>query len=226
MTTTFQMYKILSLNSLISAYTMSALYLDGVKMGDYQATYMGMGVSFLFVFLSFTQPLKRLHKERPPISIFHWSLVVSVFGQFVMHLYVLKFLVDLCEPHIDRSGKDESLVPDGEFKPNIKNSVMFVYQWWLQCSVILCNYTGRPFMQDMSENPKLKWLLVANFAVATCCIFDYSDDLRETLELVAYPNDEFKTTVIRILFIDLAFCYALEKACKMKYLKSFEEEDD
>jgi cation-transporting ATPase 13A1 len=54
LTTTFQMYKILSLNSLISAYTMSALYLDGVKMGDYQATGMGMGVSFLFIFLSFT----------------------------------------------------------------------------------------------------------------------------------------------------------------------------
>jgi cation-transporting ATPase 13A1 len=102
LTTTFQMYKILSLNSLVSAYTMSALYLDGVKMGDYQAMYMGMGVSFLFVFLSFTQPLKKLHKERPPISIFHWSLVVSVVLQFAMHLYVLVFFINLCEPFIDR----------------------------------------------------------------------------------------------------------------------------
>ena len=126
LTTTFQMYKILSLNSLISAYTMSALYLDGVKMGDYQATYMGMGISFLFVFRSFTQPLKNLQKERPPTSIFHWSLTVSVFSQFVIHLYVLKYLVDLCEPYIDREN-DDSLVPDGEFKPNIKNSVMFIY---------------------------------------------------------------------------------------------------
>lgn len=123
------MYKILSLNSLISAYTMSALYLDGVKMGDYQATAMGMGVSFLFIFLSFTQPLKKLQKERPPSSIFHWSMTLSVFGQFAMHLFVLKYLVDICEPFIDRT--DESIVPDGEFKPNLKNSVMFVYQWWL-----------------------------------------------------------------------------------------------
>lgn len=54
------MYKILSLNSLVSAYTMSALYLDGVKMGDYQATAMGMGLSFLFVFLTFSTSLKKL----------------------------------------------------------------------------------------------------------------------------------------------------------------------
>ena len=78
LTTTSQMYKILSLNSLISAYTMSALYLDGVKMGDYQATTMGMGISMLFMMLSFSKPLKTLEKERPPTSIFHWSLVISV----------------------------------------------------------------------------------------------------------------------------------------------------
>lgn len=78
LTTTFQMYKILSLNSLISAYTMSALYLDGVKMGDYQATFLGLGVSVLFMMLSFTKPLKQLYRERPPTSIFHWSLLVSV----------------------------------------------------------------------------------------------------------------------------------------------------
>lgn len=51
-------------------------------------------------------------------------------------------------------------------------------------------------MQDMSENPKLKWLLVANFMVITSCIFNTSDDLREQFELVPYPNDEFKQTVI------------------------------
>lgn len=214
------MYKILSLNSLISAYTMSALYLDGVKMGDYQATAMGMGVSFLFIFLSFTQPLKKLQKERPPISIFHWSLVISVLGQFVVHLSVLIYFINICEPFIDREG-DDSLVPDGEFKPNLKNSVMFVYQWWLQCSVIFVNYTGRPFMQSMWENSKLKWLLALNFFVLTTCIFNGSDELRETFQLVEYPNEEFKQTIIYSLVADLAICYAIDKTCKNIYLMSF-----
>ena len=123
--TTFQQYKILSLNCLISAYTMSALYLDGVKMGDWQATYLGLGISMLFMMLSFGKPLKKLQKERPPTSIFHWSLVVSVSVQFITHLSVLIYFVNLCEPYIDR--EDESLQHDAEFKPNLKNSVMYIY---------------------------------------------------------------------------------------------------
>lgn len=181
------MYKILSLNSLISAYTMSALYLDGVKMGDSQATCMGMAISILFLLISFSKPLKRLEVARPPISIFHWSLVISVSFQFAVHLTVLIIIVNMCEPFIDRLG-DESLVPDGEFKPNVKNSVLFLYQWWLQCTVITVNYSGRPFMEDLRENGKLFKYIVVMFSVAACGILDYSDVIREYLELVPFPT--------------------------------------
>lgn len=67
---------------------------------------------------------------------------------------------------------------------------------------------------------------MANFMIATCCIFDYSPDIRETLQLVAYPNEEFKMSVVRILFIDLGVCYVLEKICKTMYLKTFETNED
>ena len=87
---------------------------------------MGLGISFLFMTLSFTKPLKKLEKERPPTSIFHWSLVISVSVQFVVHMAVLIYFVQLCEPYIDREG-DDSLQLDGEFKPNLKNSIMFIY---------------------------------------------------------------------------------------------------
>ena len=127
----------------------------------------------------------------------------------------------MCEPFIDRSGGDDSLIPDGEFKPNIKNSVMFVYQWWLHCSIIFVNYTGRPFMQSFSENKKLLYLLIGNFMVITALIFDSSEELREQLELVPYPNDQFKRDVIQMLVTDLLFCYIVEKTCKTVYLSSF-----
>ena len=81
-------------------------------------------------------------------------------------------------------------------------------------------------MQDMSENAKLKYLLMANFMVATCCIFDYSPEIRETLELVVYPNEEFKMSVIKILFLDLGVCYVIEKISKTMYLKTFQNTDE
>jgi len=129
--------------------------------------------------LSFAKPLKKLYKERPPVSIFHWSLTISVFVQFVTHLSVLIYFVYLCEPYLDRN--DESMELDAEFKPNLKNSVMFIYQWWLQTTVIFVNYSGRPFMESISENKKLQRMLAFMFGMAALIIFDYSPDLREML---------------------------------------------
>jgi manganese-transporting P-type ATPase len=201
---------------------MSALYLDGVKMGDYQATALGMGVSVLFMMLSFGKPLKKLAKERPPASIFHWSLTISVSVQFIVHLSVLVYFVYLCEPYIDREN-DESLAHDAEFAPNLKNSVMFIYQWFLQTTVIIVNYSGRPFTQDISENPKLQRMMFFMFAVAVACVFDFSEELRDMLELVPFPNQDFQIKIISCLCADFVLCWGIEKSMKARYLATFNE---
>ena len=89
--------------------------------------------------LSFNTPLKKLYREKPPTSIFHWSLVISVSVQFVMHLSVLIYFCRITEEFVDRSD-DETLSLEGEFKPSLKNTVCFIFQWWNHSTVIFVNY--------------------------------------------------------------------------------------
>jgi cation-transporting ATPase 13A1 len=49
------MYKILALNCLVSAYSLSVLTLDGVKFGDVQQTVGGMSIAMFFLFVRYIE---------------------------------------------------------------------------------------------------------------------------------------------------------------------------
>ena len=46
-------------------------------------------------------------------------------------------------------------------------------------------------MEDLSENKKLSKYIMIMFFVAACGILDWSDVVREYLQLVPFPNTEF-----------------------------------
>jgi hypothetical protein len=59
------------------------------------------------------------------------------------------------------------------------------------------------------------------FLVAAAGILDWSDIVREYLELVPFPNTEFQYTVIALLCVDFVLCYVFEKQMKRLYLNTF-----
>jgi cation-transporting ATPase 13A1 len=63
--TTLQMYKILALNCLVTAYCLSVLYLKGVKLGDTQMTITGVLVAFCFLFISRSKPAETAGQAAP-----------------------------------------------------------------------------------------------------------------------------------------------------------------
>ncbi|KAG5223867.1 manganese-transporting ATPase PDR [Salix suchowensis] len=84
--TTLQMFKILGLNCLATAYVLSVMYLDGVKLGDVQATISGVFTAAFFLFISQARPLPTLSAERPHPNIFCFYVFLSLMGQFAIHL--------------------------------------------------------------------------------------------------------------------------------------------
>ena len=107
------MYKILALNCLSTAYSLSVQYLDGIKFGDYQVTITGMlmSVCFLcisrakvrggmFVAMSYLiilvhQPVEKLSRERPLGNIFNFYVLLSVLLQFALHIVSLVYITQL-----------------------------------------------------------------------------------------------------------------------------------
>ncbi len=132
--TTLQMYKILAVNCLLGAYSLSTLYLHGVKQGDTQMTVVGLGVAMFFFFVSRSKPLPELATLRPPSRVFSPFVLVSVAGQFVVHFLCLATALHLCEPHVDPA--DPAMLQDGDFRANVINTVVFLVSLIMQVRLV------------------------------------------------------------------------------------------
>ncbi|GAB0491609.1 hypothetical protein MMPV_002863 [Pyropia vietnamensis] len=197
--TTLQMYQILALNSLISAYSLSVLHLDGVKVGDRQLTITGILAAAAFFMVSRSKPLRRLSRERPAESIFAPALFLSLLGQFAMHVAALYATSTAAKRYLPTNFR-----PDvkGSFSPNILNTVVFLLSTAQQTTTFVANYKGRPYMEGLFDNVYLFRTLVACAAIVIFTVAEVSPQVNRFMQLVAFPNSQLRWFVIRVLVAD------------------------
>ncbi|KAK5135668.1 hypothetical protein LTR08_004969 [Meristemomyces frigidus] len=209
---TIQMYKILALNCLISAYSLSVLYLDGIKFGDGQVTISGMLMSVCFLSISRAKSVEQLSKERPQNNIWNWYIIPSVLGQFAVHIATLIYITDFV--HRFEPAKDRSLIDlEGEFEPSLLNSAIYLLQLIQQISTFAINYQGRPFRESIKENRGMYWGIVLVTGVAFSCATEFVPEINTKLKLVPFSYD-FKVTMCIVMVLDYAGCWIIEKVLK------------
>ncbi|KAL8697549.1 MAG: hypothetical protein Q9224_002259, partial [Gallowayella concinna] len=210
---TIQMYKILALNCLISAYSLSVLYLEGIKFGDGQVTISGMLMSVCFLSISRAKSVEGLSKERPQPNIFNPYIIGSVLGQFAIHIATLIYISRYVQ-QIEPRSADIDL--EGDFEPSLLNSAVYLLQLIQQISTFAINYQGRPFREGIRENRGMYWGLILVSAVAFSCSTEFIPELNEKLKLVPFSMG-FKVTMTAVMVVDYIGCYIIEIVLKRAF---------
>ncbi|KAK2987746.1 hypothetical protein RJ640_016341 [Escallonia rubra] len=210
--TTLQMFKILGLNCLATAYVLSVMYLDGVKLGDVQATISGVFTAAFFLFISHARPLPTLSAERPHPNIFCAYVLLSLLGQFALHIF---FLIS----SVKEAGKympDECIEPDSSFHPNLVNTVSYMVNMMIQVATFAVNYMGHPFNQSISENKPFLYALLAAVGFFTVITSDLFRDLNDWLKLVPMPS-ALRDKLLLWAFLMFLCCYAWERLLRWAF---------
>ena len=209
--TTLQMYFILALNCLISAFSLSVLRLKGVRSGDAQMTITVLISTCCFLFITRSKPLQTLTDKKPKAKIFTMYFMTSLILQFVVHLTCLLLAVHFAETMtID-------YVPSfaDEFAPNVLNSCVFLISASMQVATFTVNYQGHPFMQSLSENKPLRNTLTVGFGVIALASLGV---LNSAIALSPLQNN-VRYSIVGLMVADLLLSYLSEKLASLIFSK-------
>lgn len=100
----------------------------------------------MFMCISHSKPLDTLSRTRPHQSIFTPYFFLSLLGQFAVHLGLLMYFYNAA---LRAMPEGERLKPDGEFKPNLVNTVCYV----VEASVQVRRPLGRRGGEEIRSRP-------------------------------------------------------------------------
>ncbi|KAJ1031023.1 hypothetical protein NDA18_002247 [Ustilago nuda] len=203
---TIQMYKILALNCLIQAYSLSVLYLDGIKFGDYQVTISGMLASVCFLCISRGQPIEKLSKERPVANILNAYVFGSILTQTALHIATMYYIQKLS---IAFESPDDVIDLEAKFSPSLLNTGVYLLGLSQTISTFAVNYIGRPWRESIRENKYLYYGLVSVGGIAIAGATEFLPELNQWLQLVKM-QPKYQVQLVTAMTVDFLGSYALE----------------
>eukprot|EP00435_Cladocopium_sp_Y103_P030715 s100_g7.t1 len=206
------MYKIMGLNSVMSAFAMSALTLDGVKLGDGQTAIESLFTSMCFFLVSRSAPAKQLAKQQPISSVFDWPVMSTLACQLLIHLITLFSGWQMANQF---RAKDFKRDLEGDFEPNLTNTVVFELMAAMHAASFLANYDGHPFMQPLSANKPLMYSLIFFVTVIVACASEVIPDLNHSLSLVLSPSPEFQRKILLLVVGDIALSFGTARCISL-----------
>ena len=236
-----QMQQVLVLSCLISAYSLSVLYLDGIRSSDNQMIASGSALTAASLAFSYATPVHTLSPVRPLRSIFHPANFLSLIGQLVIHIGCMVFAVRLVK-HATGEEADfpenvpVAVVPEAiaknateeqrsiwdqgpPFTPSLLNTVVFLVETVQRVCVMLVNYKGRPHMMGAMENKTLLVSLASMVVGAFACAFEVSPWLNNWLQLVPMPDDAFRYKILGTLFVSVAGTIAWDQVMLLLFAR-------
>ncbi len=211
-----QSYKIVTLTSLLSAYSLSSLHLANLRFSDVQNTVLGLYGAYLYFTLSSGTPVKNLTRDIPQKSIFNKYFWLSLTGQLFLQFATMFFLMEFSKKH--SPDVQEEVDNEEEFIPTFVNSVMFLYELASMFCISIFNYEGRPFMKSLSENKKHFKFLIFPLFLLLILIFNLSDGITNMFQTTFESKHEDSETILFLVvfgFIALSYGWTL----LVKYLK-------
>eukprot|EP00392_Amoebophrya_sp_AT5.2_P004320 g4328.t1 len=228
-----QQMQIMMLDSMISAYSLSAMSADGTRPSEQQMMASGTLLSVAAIAFNFARPLDRMHPVRPLRTVFHPALFFSMMGQLAIHLVCMVMVMNLAKEamgedelkevlkfekdrnsHIDAMEDEEmndvwwfTKVP---FRPNLLNTMVWLVEVSQQISVLFVNYKGRPWMKGMLENQALFLSLFGCMGLVWVCATNAIPIVNETLKLVDVPED-LRITMMGMLAMSLGGAFVWDR---------------
>jgi cation-transporting ATPase 13A1 len=166
--------------------------------------------------VSRSKPLDKLTSVKPLTSIFHPSMFLSLLGQFSIHLITMILAVRRSKLYLPPEYEPDV---DGQFKPGILNSVVFLVSNVQQVTVFVVNLQGRPFMTGFTENRPLMMSLIATFMLTFMFASESIPGLNKYFQLVPFPDEEFRNFIIKLLLADVGLTFGFDRLMKFIFCR-------